>query len=178
MAEKIQIRRDSSGAWALANPTLADGEMGWERDTRQFKIGDGVTRWNDLSYGGLRGPAGDSSTTPTTTAPSTMSGHRVLARVAGVLVYASSANPAHAGKVVGISLNAALAGQDLSYQTSGEVTEPSWSLTPDMPVYLGVDGLFTQTPPTNPPSVFTQVIGFAAGPTTIFFNPQQPIFII
>lgn len=58
MADKIQLRRDSAAAWTLANPVLADGEIGWERDTRQFKVGDGVTTWNLLPYGGLQGPQG------------------------------------------------------------------------------------------------------------------------
>ena len=59
MAEKIQLRRDNAAAWALANPVLADGEIGWERDTHQFKVGNGSTPWNDLPYGGLQGPQGD-----------------------------------------------------------------------------------------------------------------------
>lgn len=58
MAEKIQLRRDNSAAWTLANPVLSDGEIGWERDTYQFKVGDGVTAWNALAYGGIQGPQG------------------------------------------------------------------------------------------------------------------------
>ena len=58
MAEKIQLRRDSAAAWALANPILADGEIGWERDTHRFKVGNGTATWSLLPYGGLQGPAG------------------------------------------------------------------------------------------------------------------------
>lgn len=50
MADRIQLRRDTAAAWALANPVLADGEMGWERDTWRIKVGDAVTAWNDLNY--------------------------------------------------------------------------------------------------------------------------------
>ena len=32
------------------NPTLAQGELGIELDTGRFKIGDGVTAWNTLTY--------------------------------------------------------------------------------------------------------------------------------
>jgi hypothetical protein len=32
--------------------------MGIETDSKQFKIGDGVTRWNSLPYGGLQGATG------------------------------------------------------------------------------------------------------------------------
>ncbi len=55
---RIQLRRDTALAWNTLNPILHDGEMGVESDTRQFKIGDGVTAWNTLSYGGLQGPPG------------------------------------------------------------------------------------------------------------------------
>jgi hypothetical protein len=54
----LQFRRDPSGTWTSANPLLQDGEFGLETDTRLFKIGDGVTLWNDLPYGGLKGATG------------------------------------------------------------------------------------------------------------------------
>jgi hypothetical protein len=41
-----------------ANPILAEGEMGIEIDTSRFKIGDGITAWNALAYGGLQGLQG------------------------------------------------------------------------------------------------------------------------
>lgn len=55
---QIQFRRDTSLSWTFANPILASGEMGIELDTRQFKIGDGNTRWSLLPYGGIQGPPG------------------------------------------------------------------------------------------------------------------------
>jgi hypothetical protein len=55
MAVQIQLRRGTAAAWTAANPTLADGEMGIESDTDLFKVGDGTTAWNSLSYGGLQG---------------------------------------------------------------------------------------------------------------------------
>ena len=48
------------------NPILALAEMGMETDTNQFKIGDGVTRWNSLPYGGLRGWTGNTGATGVT----------------------------------------------------------------------------------------------------------------
>ena len=57
MAFRIQIRRDISAKWALNNPILLEGEIGYETNTSYIKIGDGVTPWNDLSYwtGGVTG---------------------------------------------------------------------------------------------------------------------------
>ncbi len=60
MAIQIQFRRGTSTEWASVNPILALAEMGIETDTNLFKIGNGVDRWNDLDYGGLRGFTGSS----------------------------------------------------------------------------------------------------------------------
>ena len=54
----IQFRHDVGANWTTVNPVLAEGEMGIETDTDLFKIGDGVTAWNSLPYGGLQGPTG------------------------------------------------------------------------------------------------------------------------
>jgi len=51
MAYIIQIRRDTSTNWINANPILADGEFGYEIDTKKYKLGDGTTAWIDLPYG-------------------------------------------------------------------------------------------------------------------------------
>ena len=46
----IQLKGGSAAAWTAKNPVLAKREMGLEMDTRKFKVGDGTTAWNDLSY--------------------------------------------------------------------------------------------------------------------------------
>lgn len=50
MATRMQQRRGTALQWSTANPILNAGEIGWESDTNQFKIGDGTNHWNDLSY--------------------------------------------------------------------------------------------------------------------------------
>jgi len=50
MASQIQLRRGTASQWTSANPTLADGEIGYETDTGKLKIGDGVAAWASLSY--------------------------------------------------------------------------------------------------------------------------------
>ena len=47
---QIQVRRGTSTAWADANPVLAQGEIGYEVDSFNLKVGDGSSHWNDLSY--------------------------------------------------------------------------------------------------------------------------------
>lgn len=50
MATRMQQRRGTAAEWTSANPILAAGELGYETDTNQFKIGDGTTAWGSLSY--------------------------------------------------------------------------------------------------------------------------------
>jgi hypothetical protein len=50
MATKIQVRRDSAADWNTLNPTLSEGEIGYETDTGKFKIGNGSTLWSALDY--------------------------------------------------------------------------------------------------------------------------------
>ena len=50
MTSRLQQRRDTAANWTSNNPTLANGEIGYETDTKKFKIGDGSTAWTSLSY--------------------------------------------------------------------------------------------------------------------------------
>jgi hypothetical protein len=50
MATRMQQRRGTAQQWTDADPRLESGEIGFETDTNQFKIGDGVNDWSDLSY--------------------------------------------------------------------------------------------------------------------------------
>jgi hypothetical protein len=65
MVVQIQIRRGTAAEWTSANPLLAEGELGAELDTGQFKIGNGTDNWADLEYAtqqgiqGIQGIQGD-----------------------------------------------------------------------------------------------------------------------
>lgn len=50
MADIIQVRRDTAANWTSADPTLANGEIGYETDTEKIKFGDGSTAWTSLGY--------------------------------------------------------------------------------------------------------------------------------
>jgi hypothetical protein len=50
MADLITIRRDTAANWASANPTLADGELAYDRTNLQLKVGDGATPWATLPF--------------------------------------------------------------------------------------------------------------------------------
>jgi hypothetical protein len=50
MATRMQQRRGTAAQWTAANPVLAAGEIGFETDTNQFKMGDGANAWSELSH--------------------------------------------------------------------------------------------------------------------------------
>jgi Major tropism determinant N-terminal domain len=46
----IQFRRGTAAQWTTANPVLSAGELGWESDTGEFKVGNGASTWTALGY--------------------------------------------------------------------------------------------------------------------------------
>ncbi len=59
MAVQIQLRRGAGSVWTAANTVLADGEIGINTTTNQFKIGNGSTAWNSLTYAPINGTVAD-----------------------------------------------------------------------------------------------------------------------
>lgn len=59
IARMIQ-RSDTTTGWAADNPVLADGELGWDSDLKQLKIGNGADTWDVLDWFGLGGGGGGS----------------------------------------------------------------------------------------------------------------------
>lgn len=47
---RFKLRNGTAAEWTAANPTMLQGEIGVETDTRRYKIGDGITAWTGLSY--------------------------------------------------------------------------------------------------------------------------------
>jgi hypothetical protein len=75
MSVKIQLRRDLAANWASAT-VLASGEVGYETDTGNIKIGDGTTQWGSLAYYQLP----NVSVNPATTADLNNAAYRVMGR--------------------------------------------------------------------------------------------------
>lgn len=57
----IQLRRGSNSEFETSNIVLASGEPAFAVDTKIFKIGDGITPWNDLVTPTASGAVGDFS---------------------------------------------------------------------------------------------------------------------
>lgn len=154
MARKalIQFRRDTAANWTSVAPTLAAGEIGFETDTKKFKIGDGSTAWGSLPYAGA--PLGSTSglivKTTTGGALTTLAAGTTSQYLRGDGTYQSLAVGSTSGLIVKTTTSGALttlaagsAGQFLQYdgtwaaptvsgyvsQTNGTVTTASTSST-------------------------------------------------
>lgn len=47
---KFKLRHDIASNWTTKNPVLLEGEIGFETDTLNFKVGNGSSNWNSLKY--------------------------------------------------------------------------------------------------------------------------------
>lgn len=107
-----------------------------------------------------------------------LGGHRIVRAVNGIEVdYADNTVEAHGDVLLGISLNAATAGAPVRVQTEGELEHGGWSWVPEQPIWLGTNGLPTQTPPDSPVARFSVRIAFAMTATKIFIEIEEPVFL-
>lgn len=126
---------------------------------------------------GAQGPPGPPANSMTIQLVSGMSlsGHRAVTRdPAGAIVYASNDDSVNLNTPVWLSLNAADIGEAVNVLMFGFAEEPSWSWTPDAPLYLGQNGVVTQIPPVAP-AIFLTQIGYAISPTTVFIDQGPSI---
>lgn len=125
---------------------------------------------------GPRGPAGPSAEQFVRTAATNVGGHRmVFSDANGEVSHASNLNPAHLNKVLGLSLNAASAGDPVTVLRNGSAALVGWNWDESLPLYLADDGLLTQTPPA---SGYSLIVGFAETPTTVFVRLREPIILL
>lgn len=125
---------------------------------------------------GMRGApgkdgAGTGSAVETFTAGETLGGHRAVFASGDVVRYASASAPDNVSTVVGITTQAAAAGNPVDVQRSGRITENTWSWVPG-DVYLGDNGLLTQVEPAG---VLLR-IGVALDATTLDVRIGTPIY--
>jgi hypothetical protein len=77
--------------------------------------------------------------------------------------------------VVGVTKAAAGAGQAVESVFSGRVESAGWGLTPDEPIFLGVNGALVQVLP--PSALFQKIIGRAVSATSAVIEIQPAIFL-
>lgn len=134
MAVQIQFRRGTASEWTQTNPILALAEMGIELDTNLFKIGDGVKRWEELPYGGVKGYTGSASTVPGPIANLTVS---------NVLYVSKSGNDNNDGKSIATTKLTIRAALEIAtrgttiFVKSGDYTEINPLVVPDFVSIIG-----------------------------------------
>ena len=90
----------------------------------------------------------------------------------GKLIYASSADDLQWNDVIGITTTAGGVGDIINVRRLGLLTDPSWTWTTNLPVFLGVNGVLTQTAPT---SGFICIVGKPFAADTLFINVDRTI---
>jgi hypothetical protein len=96
---------------------------------------------------GIPGPPGNVQLI-TRVAGEALGGQRVVYVDADNKAYYASPDDAEAGLIVGVTTAAAAQGAAVQIRTEGEIVESSWNWT-SAPIWLGANGLLTQTPPTS-----------------------------
>ena len=122
---------------------------------------------------GAAGPSGGSAMLLTTN--SALGGHRIVYMAGGYPQYADCTAISHANHVLGMTLTATNSGDTASIVRNGDVTEPTWNWDTTKPVYLGTNGVPTQTPPSN--AAFSLIVGIPKTPTTLFVALREPIVL-
>ncbi len=123
---------------------------------------------------GAAGANGSEAASYPTNSP--IGGHRLVIRDnAGFVQYASATIATHAGRVIGITTTAVSSGP-VVVQSASTVTESSWNWTPNLPVYVGLNGVPTQTPVVG--AVFSQIWGMALTATQVLIVIRDPIVLV
>jgi hypothetical protein len=118
-----------------------------------------------------------------------LTGHSIFAVSGGLTAYqfviidpadgtahcADGENPTHAGLVVGITAEGRAAGQPVTIQVAGEITNPLWDLYAGEIYYLAIAGTISRTPPSIG---FWQKVGTAKNATTLIIRMGESILVV
>ena len=124
---------------------------------------------------GAPGSGGGASNVMEYVADGALGGHRIVrATAAGKVGYVDPSDPDQAHATLGLTTGAVADGALASVQFAGPITEPSWSWTPNLPVFVGAAGVPTQTPPS---SGFHAPVGVAVSATSMVIQLKSPIVL-
>ena len=126
---------------------------------------------------GVQGAQGLPGDTESRIASGAIGGHRLVRCTSATHVgYASNDDADHGDDTLGMTAEAAIDGAAIRVLKSGGLSLAGWAWTPGDPVYLGTNGLPTQTLP-EAPAKFIQIIGYAEAADTVQLQLQPPIYL-
>ena len=127
-----------------------------------------VLRVNAGETGFELGTTSDSTIT-TATAGEVLGGNRAVYIAGDGKAYYADRTAATSMLTSGVTTGAAALGAAATIQTTGVMTNGSWTWTGNNPVWLSTTGLLTQTAPTTN---FLIQVGTAMGPTKLLIEPR------
>lgn len=98
-------------------------------------------------------------------------GHKAIAMIDGLAYLADKDSPLHFNKVVGMSANAALAGDSVTIKKGTKIILNGWGLVPDSVYFLGNNGNISVS---TYDGIF-QIIGIAKDASTLLIQLSNPI---
>jgi len=124
---------------------------------------------------GPAGPAGQDAAVLSRKCLSNISAGRAVwfSGVDGI-AYASYDNPSNKQLPIGISTQAGTTDTYINVRVKGQITDGSWNWTIGLPIFVGLNGLLTQTAPTGPTNHVRQ-IATALTATSIYVDNYAPI---
>lgn len=125
---------------------------------------------------GPAGPAGGVDVEKMAAMP--LGGGRVVRSTgANLAEYADCRFPDHGDDTLGVTRGAAAAGTTVRIANGNEMQDPAWTWAPQQPIYLGENGLMTQTPPDPAGgAAFSQEVAVATAPDAIMVRIGPPIY--
>ena len=130
-------------------------------------VGDVLT-WDGAAWGPE--PPGAAGNLEVWEAGENLSAGKIVIIDGGEAVYFQPANATHAGRAYGVTKTSATAGNDVTIQIAGQVSDPAFAFVAESGLYAAANGSITETKPLTP---LIQYVGFAvdAGTMKIQFWP-------
>lgn len=110
------------------------------------------------------------------TTAAALSGHMLVAPLDdGTVDYADCATLQHINRPIWLTTRSWSSGVVATLLFEGTIVEPSWTWTPGTPIFLGLNGVMTQTVPDG--AMFSRQVATVIDATTIEFSVQPPIML-